>query len=399
MNLHSNYPFWLTQNGLISSYPALEEDIKTDIVILGAGITGALAAYYLTNAGFEVTVVDKRHVGMGSTAASTALLQYEIDYSLTELAAKRGFDNALESYKTCLKAIDTLADIAKHTGNAHFKKRVSLQYASNKKDAGKLLKEYTLRKANDIPVEWLTENEIKNRFQLSAPGGILSAIAAQLDPYTFTHNLMKYVTAKGNAVYDATEITSIRHHANKIALHTKTGNSITAKYLVMATGYESGKYLHKHVEQLTSTYAIISKPLPAGDLWFKNALIWETARPYIYLRTTNDNRIIIGGKDDDFSGKTLRDANLDAKSQQLLAKFNKLMPSIPFVMDFAWTGVFGSTKDGLPYIGKIKDRKNTFFTLGYGGNGIVFSTIAAEIITDMISGKTNEGEKLFSFYR
>lgn len=399
MNLHSNYPFWLMQNGLIATYPALEENKKTGIVILGAGITGALAAYYLTNAGFDVIVVDKRHVGMGSTAASTALLQYEIDYSLTELAGKRGFDNALKSYQLCIKAIDTFADIAHETGNAHFKKKISLQYASHKKDVKKLLDEYTVRKENKFPVEWLTENDIKSKFQISSPGGILSSTGAQLDPYLFTHNLMKHVIAKGNAVYDATEIININHNANKIVLQTKNSDTITAEFLVMATGYESGKYLHKHVEQLTSTYAIISKPLPAKEFWFKNALIWETARPYIYLRTTDDGRIIIGGKDDDFSSQSLRDANLKNKAQQLVKTFQKLMPSIPFVMDFAWTGVFGSTKDGLPYIGQVKQKKNTFFTLGYGGNGIVFSTIAAEIITDLITGEKNDHAELFSFYR
>jgi len=399
MNLHSNYPFWLTKNGLVASYPALEQDAKTEVVILGAGITGALAAYYLTNAGFNVIVVDKRHVGMGSTAASTALLQYEIDYSLTELSQKRGVDNALQCYQTCLKAIDTLGTIAKETGNAHFKKKPSLQYASHKKDAKQLYDEYLLRKKNKFPVRWLAHDEIKDGFEIDAPGGILSGVAAELDPYIFTHNLMKHVTAKGNAVYDATEIINIQHHNKKILLHTQNGHTIAARILVMATGYESGKYLRKHVEQLSSTYAIVSKPLPPKEFWYKNALIWETAHPYIYLRTTHDSRIIIGGKDDAFSATRWKKANIESKALQLTATFKKLMPSIPFVMDFAWAGVFGSTKDGLPYIGKLKEIKNTFFTLGYGGNGIVFSTIAAEIITDMIQGKKNKGEELFSFYR
>ena len=271
MNLHSNYPFWLTKNGLIASYPALGQNKKTEVVILGAGITGALAAYYLTNAGFDVIVVDKRHVGMGSTAASTALLQYEIDYPLIELAQKRGFDNALKSYKTCITAIDTLGKIASETGDCYFERKISLQYASYKKHVKQLQDEYALRKENGIGVEWLTADGIKEKFNITAPCGILSGTGAQLDPYIFTHNLIKHVVAKGNEVYDATEIVNINHHANKIVLHTNNGNIITAKYLVVATGYESSKYLHKHVQRLSSTYAIISKPLPLKEHWFKIA--------------------------------------------------------------------------------------------------------------------------------
>ncbi|HJU46442.1 MAG TPA: FAD-dependent oxidoreductase, partial [Chitinophagaceae bacterium] len=85
MDLRSDYPFWLLDQGIIRSYPSLADDIHADIIIMGAGISGALAAWYLCHAGFKVVIVDKRHVGMGSTAASTALLQYEIDTPLAEL--------------------------------------------------------------------------------------------------------------------------------------------------------------------------------------------------------------------------------------------------------------------------------------------------------------------------
>ena len=90
MDLRSDYPFWLLDKGIIHSYPSLLKNIRADVVIMGAGISGALAAWYLCHAGFKTVIVDKRHVGMGSTAASTALLQYELDTPLTELIAKRG---------------------------------------------------------------------------------------------------------------------------------------------------------------------------------------------------------------------------------------------------------------------------------------------------------------------
>ena len=79
MDLRSGYPFWLVKNGLVHTYPALESDQDCDVVVIGGGITGALAAYTLVQEDVDVIVVDKRDIGWGSTSASTAMLQYEID--------------------------------------------------------------------------------------------------------------------------------------------------------------------------------------------------------------------------------------------------------------------------------------------------------------------------------
>jgi glycine/D-amino acid oxidase-like deaminating enzyme len=75
------------------------------------------------------------------------------------------------------------------------------------------------------------------------------------------------------------------------------------------------------------------------------------------------------------------------------------MPHIPLKPDFSWAGAFAVTKDGLPYIGSIPERPNTYFALGFGGNGITFSVIAAEILQDLIQGKKNESAGLFEFNR
>ncbi len=399
MHLHTEYPFWLIKNGLSNSYPSLTKNIKTGVVIIGAGITGALAAYYLTNAGYDVVVVDKRHAAMGSTAASTALLQYEIDLPLRELIVKRGLEDAVKSYRLCAGAIEKLTAIAHTLKVNSFTTRPSLQFASYASHIKPLQHEYLLRKQYGFPVTWLEADGIKEKFSLEAGGGIFSACGAETDPYELTHKLLAHAVGKGAEVFDMTEIKDIRHQPRSVLLTTTGGYTLGARYAVMATGYESYKYLPKRVDNLCSTYAIVSKPAAQQKFWYKKALIWETTDPYNYLRTTHDNRIIIGGKDDDFSSQKKRTQATFKKADELLAVFQKLMPQIPFVLDFAWAGVFSSTRDGLPYIGKIPERDNTFFSLGYGGNGIVFSVIAAETITDMIRGKKNEAASLFAFNR
>ena len=66
----------------------LRADRKTEVLVIGAGITGAMAAESLTAAGWRVTLVDRRGPLQGATAATTALLQYEIDLPLTALQKK-----------------------------------------------------------------------------------------------------------------------------------------------------------------------------------------------------------------------------------------------------------------------------------------------------------------------
>src|SRR5689334_13897679 len=119
MDLHTHYPYSLMRYGFIHSYPSLNDNIKTDVAIIGAGISGALAAYYLIQAGIQCTLIDKGHVAMGSTAASTSLIQYEIDVPLHKLIKLRGEKTAIRSYLLCRDAINELKKISDRIGNHH----------------------------------------------------------------------------------------------------------------------------------------------------------------------------------------------------------------------------------------------------------------------------------------
>ena len=400
MDLRSHYPYWLLKQGIIRSYPSLEKNINTHVVIIGAGITGALVAWELCLAGIKTVVVDRRHVGMGSTAACTALLQYEIDTPLQELIKKTGYRNAVRSYQLCLQSIYDLKKICdRFYDKAGFRLRPSFQFASYKKHARELEQEYMLRKREGIGVSLLEEKDIVDKYGFKAPAGLLSKDGAEVDAYNLTHTLLHKSKARGLQVYDHTAIQKINHYKHHVELLTEAGHMIKARKLVIACGYESQQYIPKKIEQLSSTYAIVSEPLIMKNFWHRNSLIWETAVPYLYMRTTNDQRILVGGKDDYFSDSLKRDNALPRKAKELYKAFTKLFPHIPFKIDFQWAGVFGSTKDGLPYIGSIPQRPNTFFALGYGGNGVTFSLIAAQLIRDMLTGHKNPDLAIFSFDR
>ena len=134
MNLTTGYPFGLIKSGLLYNYPKLEQSIKTDVIIIGGGISGALTAYYLINAGIKCMIVDARTIGLGSTCASTSLLQYELDKPLTELTDLIGWDAAMLSYNLCSESIHTLEKICRKIKFKHFQKQESLFFAAYKKD-------------------------------------------------------------------------------------------------------------------------------------------------------------------------------------------------------------------------------------------------------------------------
>ncbi|MGK2863623.1 MAG: NAD(P)/FAD-dependent oxidoreductase [Chitinophagaceae bacterium] len=400
MDLRSASPYWLLRHGIINSYPSLNKDIKTEIVIVGAGISGALVADQLCKAGYNVVIVDRRHAGTGSTAASTALLQYEIDKPLHQLIRQVGDKNAIRSYHLCRQAIFDIKKLCEQLKEPGlFNLKPSFQFASVKKAVPELWKEFTLRKKAGFPLQWLEEENIKTKFGFSKHAGLLNKDGAEADAYKITHSLFKKWISRGLQVYDNTEIAGIRHLKQGVELTTADKIKITAKKMIIACGYESQQYIPEKVQQLHATYAIASESYAIKDFWYKNALIWETATPYLYLRTTSDNRILIGGKDVPFTSAIKRDRLLNQKAKSLEKSFNILCPDIPFKTDFKWAGTFASTADGLPYIGAIRQRPHTYFALGYGGNGITFSVIAAKIIRDLISGKKNKDAEIFKFGR
>ena len=401
MDLTSNEPFWLVKNGLVHTYPSLKEDLKTDILIVGGGITGALMAHQCIQDGYKTILIDRREIANGSSAATTSMLQYEIDVPLYKLIELIGKEGAESNYMAGYGSIDELKSIVqKINSDCGFEKKESLLYAAFKKDLPHLEKEFAARKACGLDVKWLSEEEIQKKYHLfNAYGGILSTQGGSIDAFRFTHDLLKYTINRGLKVYDKTAIDKTKYTPEKVLITTDYGNKIEAKKVIYCTGYESTEMIKDDFVKLLSTYVIIGEPNEKDQQLLHKTLFWNTTEPYLYLRTTEDHRLIVGGEDEQFVNATKRDQLIAEKSKKLKEKVAKIFPDYNFRTDFAWAGTFGETKDGLPYIGTHPNFKNAYFLLGFGGNGITFSVIGKKIISDMLHGKKNPLEKYFRFRR
>ncbi|WP_374607552.1 NAD(P)/FAD-dependent oxidoreductase [Thermomonas sp.] len=401
MDLKSGYPFWAVKNGLMHAFPPLQADLRCDVAIIGGGITGALIADELSAHGHDVAVLDQRDVGWGSTSASTALLQYEIDTHMVDLAKQYGEDNAVLAYQACAEAIDLVTAKASDVRDVDFARMRSLYYARKRRHRRALEDEFALRKRHGFDVEWLDAAQVERDYGFDAPCAILSAKAARVDPYRMAYRLLMRLQKRGAAVHDRTPIARIEVDDRGATLSTTEGAVIKAKYLVMAAGYASQQFLKKRVAKNRSSYAFITDPIDTETLGaLKDTMVWESARPYLYMRTTGDGRLLVGGDDDDIDIPAKRDAMVDRKARKLADKVSKLFPHVPMQPAFAWAGTFAETDDGLPWIGESPEHeRRLLFAMAYGGNGITYSMLGAGLIRALVERRKHALQDLFGFQR
>lgn len=401
MDLKSGYPFWAIKNGLMRAFPALQSDLRCEVAVVGGGITGALIADALAEAGHEVVLVEQRDIGWGSTAASTALLQYEIDTHMTDLAERYGEDDAVAAYRGCAAAVERLHVLAGGLRDVGFARTHSLYYASRRRHRSAFEAEYALRLRHGFDVRWLDPATLQARYGFRAPAAILSATAAQIDPYRFTYRLLARLMRGGTRVFDRTTVTAITASTRGVTLRTQAGPVLRAGHVVLAAGYATQQWLYQRVARNRSSYAFVTDPLDADALGpLRRTLIWESARPYLYLRTTQDDRLLAGGEDDAIDRPARRDARVDRKARRIAAKVGKLLPHLNPTPTFSWGGTFAETRDGLPFIGPHRQYgSRVVFVMAYGGNGITYSMLGADLVRAHLARRRHPLAALFGFAR
>ena len=170
--------------------PALAQSIECDIAVIGSGITGALITDALVSTGQNIVMLDARDRALGSTAASTALLQYEIDTHLTDLARQIGVERAARAYRACAASFEMLERrFPELLPPADYRRRESLYLAADESAVQALRAELEARRLIGLACQWLEGEELQRRFGCRRPGAILSALAAEIDPLRFTQAL------------------------------------------------------------------------------------------------------------------------------------------------------------------------------------------------------------------
>jgi glycine/D-amino acid oxidase-like deaminating enzyme len=356
-----------------------------DVAIVGAGISGALVADALIATGRRIVVIDAGEPGLGSTAASTALLQYEIDTHLSDLAQMLGPDRATLAYRA---GVDAFAKIEQRYPEllplADYERRESLYLARDEKDMSVLRAE---------------AGEIERRFGCRRPGAILSGLAAQMDPLKFTRALLAGCVRHGLAIRARAVVESIEQADGRMRLALQDGAAITADDVVVCAGYESLKFLPHDVAEVNNTFALVTRPLDEPAI-AAMPLIWESSRPYLYLRGTRDGRLIVGGADVPYDSVAARELLLPRQVRKLARDYAQLFGRELPPVEYSWAGSFAQTRDGLPYIGPVPGMNPRLqFVLAFGGNGINYSLHAGDIVRAHLEGDMHALDEVFGFGR
>ena len=397
-NLRTGRSIWEWQRAPGVPHAPLKRDIEADVLVIGAGITGAMIADALAAGGLSVAVVDRRGPAKGSTAASTALVQYEIDTPLSKLVRKIGRADAVRAWRRARLAVDALAARLGELDVPDVARRDSLYLAGNVLDKDGLAREHDARRAAGLASRYLDRAALRTRFGLTRDAALLGYGNLILDPRKVTVALLNAAVAHKTRIFAPVDVEGIDAKRTGVSAITTQGRRIHCRHLVFATGYELPKCVPRRGHKITSTWAIATRA-QQRRLWPEQCIIWEAASPYLYLRTTPDGRVICGGEDEDFSDDGKRDALLARKTKTLTRKLQRLVPKLDATPEFAWTGAFGETSTGLPSIGGVPDMPNCWVALGYGGNGITYSRVAADVICGALTGRPDVDADLYDFPR
>jgi glycine/D-amino acid oxidase-like deaminating enzyme len=207
-------------------HTALTADTKVNVLMIGAGITGAIIAEALSTAGHEVIVVDKG----GVAKASTALVQHEIDTPLSQLVRKIGKPAAIRAWRRSRLAVDALASRLQELQPREVVPRATLFLEGNRLDAKGLRREQVARQEAGLPSTFLDHASVHSRFGISRRTALLIHGDFVLNPRKTTLAFLRAAVMKSARTFCPVEIIGLEPRRTGVVAITREGHRITARY-------------------------------------------------------------------------------------------------------------------------------------------------------------------------
>ena len=345
----------------------------------------------------SVVVVDRRPPLSGSTMASTAMLQFEIDVPLMELSEKIGANKARRAWLRSWRATRQLAHLIDFENiRCGYQARNALYLSGDLLGHRALIEECKTRQRAGVPASYLSARTLKDRFGIDREGAIESPDCGSANPVQLAAGLLRRAVKDGIKVYSPVKIKGVL--ATKHGVVLDAGECfLECSACIFCTGYELLKNVPSDGVKITSSWAFASQPKAQYPPWLDETLIWEASDPYLYIRTTPDRRVVVGGEDEDTDSASYRVRAGKRKTDALERKLKKLLPTAEFAAAERWSGAFGESRDGLPIIDSVPGMPRCYTVMGLGGNGTIYSFIASQMLSRALLGALDKDSDLYRF--
>jgi glycine/D-amino acid oxidase-like deaminating enzyme/nitrite reductase/ring-hydroxylating ferredoxin subunit len=382
-------PYWL--DGTDWTFAPLGEDLDTEVLVIGAGITGITTAWLLASEGVKVVLVDRGDPSRRDTGHTTAHLTYMTDTRLSDLVAAFGRREALLAWQAGAHAMELIRRITGELALDCALKTVPGYLVAAKggdidDERARLAEEAETARQAGFDVHLIREAPVTGR------PGIHFADQMEFHPVRYLEGLARDAEKKGVRFFANTEVGEFEDEPRRVKAG---GHWIHYDRVVIATHVPLqgnagtlGAAMFQTKLALYSSYAIAAR-IPAADV---SEMIWsDTADPFLYLRTfrDGDSGIAILGGEDHRTGQVERTDECYRRLEQSLAE---MLPEA--VVTHRWSGQVVETVDGLPYIGSATDHQ--FIATGFSGNGMTFGTVAAMMARDWAKDVGNPWSELFA---
>jgi len=298
------------------------------------------------------------------------------------------------------RSVSAVADLASLTHalkiDCGMQAKSALYLAGDQMDGKALAAEAAARRKMGIGSEFLDHECLLTAFGIDREGAIVSANSASANPAQLTAGLLRTAQRRGAVIASPVEVTDFAELPSGVAVATSDGRVLTADHVVFCTGYEFLPQMQSALHHVTSTWAIATQKVDALPGWMKDTIVWEASDPYLYFRTDSSGRLIAGGEDEEASDKNSNEKVLHRKARTILSKLEAVTGLSLGKAEYRWAAPFSVTRDGLPIIDRVKGHERVFAVMGFGGNGITFSMIAAQIVAAAIEGKPDPDAHLFA---
>ncbi|MBM0046029.1 FAD-binding oxidoreductase [Anaerococcus sp. mt242] len=404
MKLHTGKLYWPANTEAVCLNINNNITDNSDVLVVGSGMSGALAAYELSKNGHKVTLIEQNRIASGSTSANTGLIQYMSDQGVKSFAKQIGTKKAVKFYNQSKEAVADLIKIEKQLVDLDqetFKKSDSLILATDKKKIKDVKDESTMQKEIGYDVEYLNEKELEE-LNINAYGALKCGPDINLNPYAFVLRLLKTASEKYNLdiVEGVRFIEAIKENCENIVSLEIAGEKLEKSYkkIVIATGYNPPVQLKKSLKnvEIYKTYVAVSQVIDISDR--EDYLTWEVKDAYTYFKKTFDSRLMIGGFDE--KGDKLKEKDAIKYEKDLIKGANLMfVDKKDMTSEYNYAALFGISKDNLPYMGVDPDNKDIFVVCGVGGNGTVYSKIASTMISKWINGESLDDYETYRLAR